>query len=98
MAFIIFTTFKVSLLNRIDISNDQKNLPSSFVSGTSTNHSISEMKHSKCAIKCAIELNHLSGTVAKYQFYFFFVFQKYVTEPLIDRSFKPSFQKETYLF
>ena len=30
--------------------------------------------------------------------YFFFVFQNYVTEPLSDRSFKPSFQKDIHLF
>ena len=28
----------------------------------------------------------------------FLVFQNYVTEPLSDQSFKPSFQKETCLF
>ena len=40
----------------------------------------------------------LSATATKNQFYFFFVFQTYVTEPLSDRSFKPSFQKDTCLF
>ena len=39
-----------------------------------------------------------SATAIKNQFSFFFVFQNYVTEPLSDRSFKPSFQKEICLF
>ena len=34
---------------------------------------------------------HLSATATKNQFYFFLIFQNYVTEPLSDRSFKPPF-------
>ena len=43
-------------------------------------------------------VGNLSATVTKNQFYFFFVFQNYVTEPVSDRSFKPSFKKDTCLF
>ena len=39
----------------------------------------------------------LSATATKNQFYFFLVIQNYVTEPLSDRRFKPSFQKDTCL-
>ena len=37
-----------------------------------------------------------NACVTKNQFYFFFLFQKYVTELLNDRSFKLSFQKDIY--
>ena len=39
-----------------------------------------------------------SATGTKNQLYSFFAFQNYVTEPQSDRSFKPSFQKDTCLF
>ena len=39
-----------------------------------------------------------SATMTKNQLLFFFVFQNFVTEPLSDRRFKPSFQKDTCLF
>ena len=39
-----------------------------------------------------------SAAATKNQFYFFFLFQNYVTEPLRDRSFKLSFHKDTCLF
>ena len=36
--------------------------------------------------------------MTKNQFYIFFVFQNYVSEPLSDQSFKPSFKKDTCFF
>ena len=41
---------------------------------------------------------HLKVLLTKNHFHFFFVFQNYITEPVSDRSFKPSFQKDTCLF
>ena len=38
-----------------------------------------------------------SPTATKNEFYFFLVFQNYVTEPLSDRSFKPSFQRHLFI-